>query len=47
MRSVDLFCGCGGMSLGFTNAGIEIVGAYDKWPAAAAIYRENFDHPIC
>ena len=25
MKVVDLFCGCGGMSLGFQNAGFEIV----------------------
>lgn len=46
MRCVDLFAGCGGMSLGFQNAGFDIVAAYDRWPAAVKIYRENFDHPI-
>lgn len=46
MRVVDLFSGCGGMSLGFQNAGFEIVAAYDKWKPAIAIYRENFSHPI-
>ena len=45
MRVVDLFCGCGGLSLGFQNAGFEIVAAYDKWPAALAVYNRNFDHP--
>jgi len=46
MRTVDLFCGCGGMSLGFQNAGIEILAAYDNWVAAINIYKENFDHPV-
>ena len=35
MKIVDLFCGCGGLSLGFQNAGFEIVAAYDKWQACA------------
>lgn len=30
-KIVDLFCGCGGMSLGFQNAGFNIVGAYELW----------------
>ena len=46
MRVVDLFCGCGGMSLGFQNAGFEIVAAYDKWEPAIEIYKKNFEHPI-
>ena len=46
MRVVDLFCGCGGLSLGFQNAGLEVVAAYDNWPAAAWVYGINFDHPI-
>ena len=46
MRVVDLFCGCGGMSLGFQNAGFEIVAAYDKWKPAIEIYKRNFSHPI-
>lgn len=34
------------MSLGFQNAGFEIVSAYDNWKGAVNIYRENFKHPI-
>lgn len=44
MRAVDLFCGCGGLSLGFQNAGIDVVAAYDKWEAALKVYGDNFDH---
>ena len=46
MRVVDLFCGCGGMSLGFQNAGFQIVAAYDNWQPAIDIYQRNFQHPI-
>jgi len=46
MRLVDLFSGCGGMSLGFQNAGFEIVAAYDNWQPAIDIYSRNFSHPI-
>jgi DNA (cytosine-5)-methyltransferase 1 len=43
-RAVDLFCGCGGMSLGFENAGFEIVAAYDNWEPALRVYQDNFSH---
>lgn len=46
MKVVDLFSGCGGMSLGFMEAGFNIVGAFDNWEAAIEIYRANFSHPI-
>lgn len=46
MRVVDLFSGCGGLSLGFQTAGMDVVAAYDNWPAAAWVYDINFDHPI-
>lgn len=45
MRVVDLFCGCGGLSLGFEKAGFNVVAAYDKWDAALHVYNTNFDHP--
>ena len=45
MRVVDLFCGCGGLSLGFVKAGMEIVAAFDNWTDALAVYRNNFRHP--
>lgn len=46
MRVIDLFSGCGGMSLGFQNAGFQIVAAYDNWQSAIDIYQRNFQHPI-
>lgn len=46
-RTIDLFSGCGGMSLGFQNAGFDIVAAYDNWDPAVKVYRNNFsNHPI-
>ncbi len=41
-----MFSGCGGMSLGFQNAGFQIVAAYDNWQPAIDIYQRNFQHPI-
>lgn len=46
LKTIDLFCGCGGMSLGFQNAGYDIMSAYDKWEPAVKVYRMNFSHPI-
>jgi len=46
MRLVDLFAGCGGMSLGFQSAGFNVVAAYDNWQPAIDIYQNNFSHPI-
>lgn len=46
MRVVDLFAGCGGMSLGFQEAGFEVVSAYEFWDSAISCYKLNFDHPV-
>ncbi len=46
MRTIDLFSGCGGLSLGFQNAGFEIVAGFDNWQAAINIYEKNFNHSI-
>lgn len=46
MKAVDIFSGCGGMSLGFEQAGIEVAAAFDKWAPAVEIYKANFKHPI-
>lgn len=45
ITAVDLFCGCGGLSLGFQRAGIKILAAVDNWQPALNVYQENFNHP--
>lgn len=45
MRVVDLFCGCGGLSLGVEKAGMDVVAAFDNWQDALTVYRNNFPHP--
>lgn len=46
MKSVDLFCGCGGMSLGFMQAGYEIELSVDIWDKAVEVYKTNFTHKV-
>lgn len=46
MRTVDLFAGCGGLSLGFQNAGFNVIAAFEFWDVAADCYAKNFPHPI-
>lgn len=46
MKTVDLFAGCGGLSLGFQKQGFDIVAAFEWWEAAANCYRANFSHPV-
>lgn len=46
IKAVDLFSGCGGLSLGFENAGCEIVAAFENWGLAADCYEQNFRHPV-
>lgn len=46
LKAVDLFAGCGGLSLGFQNAGIQIAAAFEFWDKAADCYAKNFSHPV-
>lgn len=43
-RVIDLFSGCGGLSLGLKNAGFNVVAGFDNWELAINIYRRNFAH---
>lgn len=44
MKTLDLFCGCGGMSKGLQDAGFDIVAGIDIWDKAIESYSNNFDH---
>ena len=46
MNCVDLFSGCGGLSLGFQKAGFNIIAAFENWDKAIDVYRQNFHHPV-
>lgn len=46
LRTMDLFAGCGGLSLGFERAGFDVVAAMEIWEPAAVTYEANFDHPV-
>lgn len=42
--SLDLFCGCGGFTLGMEQAGFRTLGAVDFDPHAVKVFQENFPH---
>jgi DNA (cytosine-5)-methyltransferase 1 len=44
MKAVDLFSGCGGLSMGLGAAGIDIVAAFENWEPAITLYNKNFTH---
>lgn len=43
--AVDVFSGCGGLSLGFEKAGFDVLCGVDSWGCAVETYNANFDHP--
>jgi len=45
-RVIDLFCGCGGMSLGARQAGFNIIAGFDTDERALETYRRNFGDNI-
>lgn len=48
MNVVSLFCGAGGLDLGFVQAGHRIVWSNDIYPDAVSTYRRNLgDHVVC
>lgn len=44
VTALDLFCGCGGLSQGLTDAGIQVLCGVDKWDKAVETYRTNHLH---
>ncbi|MCU1364427.1 MAG: (cytosine-5-)-methyltransferase [Ilumatobacteraceae bacterium] len=47
--AVDIFCGAGGMSLGFEQAGFDVLAAVDNDPVHLAVHERNFPlaHVVC
>ncbi len=45
-KIIDLFCGCGGLSLGFEMAGFEPVMAIDLWKDAVVTYNHNRENKV-
>jgi len=41
---IDLFCGCGGMTKGLTEAGLNVVAGIDIWNVAVQSYNKNYPH---
>lgn len=46
MKVLSLFCGCGGLDMGFVKAGYDIVWANDFDKYAVKTYAANFDHQV-
>jgi DNA (cytosine-5)-methyltransferase 1 len=44
LNVIDLFCGCGGMSKGLTDAGLNVIAGIDIWDKAVESYNQNFEH---
>ena len=42
MNVLDLFCGCGGISLGFKLSGFNIIGGVDIDPDSIKTFQRNF-----
>lgn len=47
LKAISLFAGAGGCSLGFKEAGVEIIAAYDNSDAAVETYNKNFGNRNC
>lgn len=44
LNVIDLFCGCGGMTKGLEDAGLNIITGIDIWDKAIESYNKNFQH---
>ena len=44
LTCIDLFCGCGGFSLGMERAGFTVLAAIDLNPEAISVFRKNFQN---
>ena len=43
-KVIDLFSGCGGMTLGFQLAGFDVLEGFDNWQCAVDTYSANLGH---
>lgn len=43
---IDLFCGCGGFTKGFSEAGFSSVFGIDVWKDATVTYKHNFPNSV-
>jgi len=46
-RVLDLFCGIGGLSLGFQRSGFDLIGGVDIWEDAARTFEQNHNGQRC
>src|ERR1700759_3827201 len=45
---LDLFCGCGGMTQGLKQSGLDVKCGVDVWDTAISSYKKNHEHTaIC
>jgi DNA (cytosine-5)-methyltransferase 1 len=48
LKTLDLFCGCGGMTTGLVNSGLDVIAGIDVWDKAIESYESNHNHlAIC
>jgi DNA (cytosine-5)-methyltransferase 1 len=48
LKVLDLFCGCGGMTKGLIDAGLDVIAGIDIWNKAIDSYKCNYNHlAIC
>lgn len=48
LNVLDLFCGCGGMTHGLIDAGLNVFAGIDIWNVAVESYQKNHNHlAIC
>jgi len=48
LKVLDLFCGCGGMTTGLQDAGLNMIAGIDIWDRAIESYKNNHGHlAIC
>ena len=44
LNVLDLFCGCGGMSKGLIDSGLNVIAGIDIWDKAINSYQKNLNH---